>query len=142
MPYTNPQVQRQDLLAGYNSELINAIPLTAGATGTVNGVQQENLQNLGLVLIVTTANRTSTITYTPSLQMLMPDGSTWYSIWTAAAAINSNASTVYAFYAQSALTDFIATEKKNIAIPRRFRVILTVGSSGSMDVQADYYMIA
>lgn len=142
MGYTNPQVQRQDLIAGYNSELLPVIPLNAGATATVSGVQFENLHNLGAVLIVTTANHNSTSTFTPSLQMLGPDGSTWISIWTAAAAINTNTTTVYAFYAQSAMTDFIATEKKNLAIPRRFRVIATYGGAGAFDVQADMYLLA
>jgi hypothetical protein len=131
----------QELSQGWASELLPVIPLSAGASATVNGPSQVNKYWLGMVLIVTTANRTSTITFTPTIQMLGPDGSTWINIWAAAAAIAANATTVYAFYAQSVLADFVSTEHKNIAIPRTFRVIATLGSTGTMDIRADAYML-
>ena len=142
--YSNVQQLREDLNAGRASELVAAVPLTSGALATFNGPTQENQFWLGTILIVTTSTLVGAGTWKPSIQMLLPDGSTWTNLWQAGAVISTATTTLYAFYSQSGLTDIIATEKKNIAIPRRWRIQMTYGGNGTTDtmaVRADNYML-
>jgi hypothetical protein len=134
----------QQVNNGFASDLLPVVPLKATALASFAGPEQTNRFWLGLVLAVNTVNLVGSGTWKPSIQTLMADQSTWFTIWQATTAISTATNTIYAFYAQSTLSDFTSTEHKNIAIPKVWRVYMTYGGNGTsdtLDVRADAYML-
>lgn len=134
-------------MLGYNStaainERINTItPVTllasAARTVTTNSSDQTNYNWRGLLLFVDVSNA-GTGSITPSLQIKDSISGVYKTIWTAAAALIANGTTVYAFY-PSALAAGIATEVINAIIGRTWRLVVTANNANSVtySVSAD-----
>lgn len=117
---------------GYVTEWL---PLFA-VTGVGASQLSANIQNIrghGVILCVKVAN-VGTSTWTPYIAIANPDNSTFFTIWTAAAAISANGITMYAFYpaqAKGSFTDFLST-----ILPKEIVVGATYGGSGNGDISA------
>lgn len=125
-----------------------------GATATVNGPDLFIPNTKGLTLVVVTANRASTGTFTPVLQMKLPaiatlqqaayadprkayaDSSTYVTLWTAAAAIAANGTVVYQLAQNGVSAASGITESKQLMLPAALRFSFTYGGAGAFDLTA------
>lgn len=110
------------------------------STRTSSGIHCVNGRTLSLVVV--TANLTgTTASYTPSLEATY-DGSTWFSFWTASAAITAAETNLYVFGPGCAGA---GDEVENIEVPiyRDVRVVLTAASadaSNNLDTEAHVHV--
>lgn len=106
------------------------------ATRTSEGILNVNGRNLSLIVV--TANKIgTTATYTPSLQTTYNGGTTWFTIWTAAAALTANGTVLYTF--GPGCETGAGTETENVGIPiyRDMRVVITVGGTANASHNMD-----
>lgn len=137
-----------------NTKLIENLLAQAA---TVVGPIEYNPAGALVTLTLVAANRASTATWTPSLQLVLPDPTlmaqaqgtdplfpyqspganpSFVTVWTAAAAVAANGTTVYQFNdnAQPGTTQL--TEGKCLLVPPVYRWVFTYGGAGAFDLQA------
>ena len=117
-----------------------ALALEADTQATRNSADQVNFNHRTLRVTFVTGNLVgSTATYTLSLQHKY-DGTNYATIWTAAAAVTVNATSVYDF--GPGVNDVHVIEAAEMSIPRDFRLVVTVGGtadgSNNMDTSVFY----
>lgn len=112
------------------------IALTANSIATVTGDLLTDLGKYGrsMILTVVLADKQGTVTFTPKIQKLLKDGSTYVDYWIAAAALSANGSYNYVIGRDAATMtggSLGIVEARNIPLPRDFRVVLTYSGAGS-----------
>jgi hypothetical protein len=110
-----------------------ALALQAGsvATRTSADIPTSNLRSLTLVVV--TANKANTPTFTPVVKMKDAGGTNYETLWTAAAAIAANGTLVYQFGPGLGTAPSGVTESKQVAIPKTLQIVLTYAGNGTTD---------
>ena len=137
-----------------NTKLVTNSP---GATATITGPIKYNPYSSPLTLVCVAASRASTGTWTPKLQLVLPDpllinaltGSdpayaylspaavpTFVDLWIAAAAIAANGTTVYQLNSSGVPATTQLTEGKLLCLPPYYRWVFTYGGAGAFDLTA------
>ncbi|MDP2661290.1 MAG: hypothetical protein Q8R28_11245 [Dehalococcoidia bacterium] len=122
-----------------------ALASLAGTVATRTGAAQVNNGARGIHLRVAISAYTDS-TYTPSIQVLSADGSTWVTIWTAAAGLASAVTGLYQLYPGNvAGSGSQYTAISGIALPTgQFRIVLawvTSGAGAGATTLVDYLLI-
>lgn len=102
----------------------------AGSIATRTSAAFKNRGAKSLILTVVVANKAGTVTFTPIVQMELPNGA-WVTIWTAAAALSANGTAVYELNRDTVATASGITESKVVALPLNLRVGLTYSGAGA-----------
>ena len=141
---TTKEVQRIELNNSSGTEIViaraefNILAQASGSSATRTSADFTSGDlTRGILIHVKTANRSSTITFTPSVQWKTYTGN-YLTIWTAASAIAANGDFTYFLAPLGGGTVSASfTESKSLQIPKTFRLLLTVGSTGTMDTLVD-----
>lgn len=112
-----------------NKAQLVALAAELGSFATRTSGDLDLRQVKSLLLTVVLANKAGTVTFTPSIQRKLKNGS-YVTYWTAAAAISANSTTTYAFGQAAVATLAALTEKLEVPIPMTARVVLTVAGAG------------
>ena len=126
----------------------------AGANATQNSADFWNPTAMPISVICTTANRSLAGTWTPSLQLKLPDptllatnpqdplaayqgaGARYINLWTAAAAIAAAGDFMYQLCEDAAATVTQVTESKVVLLPPVYRLQFVYGGTGTFDLTA------
>ncbi len=113
-----------------------------------------NPTSMPITLLVTAANRSLAGTWTPSLQMVVPDlallasnpqdplavyqgpGARFINLWTAAAAIAAAGDFIYQLNEDAQATVTQVTESKVVLLPPAYRLQFVYGGTGTFDLTA------
>ena len=105
----------------------------AAEAGSIADRTSDGFKNAGaksLILTVVLANKVGTVTFTPVVQMKLPNG-TWVTIWTAAAALSTAGTYVYELNRDTHASASGITESKVVALPHDWRVFLDYTGAGA-----------
>lgn len=126
-----------------NNHEVTVLAVSARVTST-NSSAVINYNHSGMALFVDLSARAGTTTLTPTIQIQEPISSTWVSIWTAAAPINSSDTTVvYSFHPGNPGTDAASlyTEEVEIVLPRTWRMSMEHLDTDSVTYQVSASMV-
>lgn len=112
-----------------NKSQVVALASEAGSFATRTSSALDWRQVQSAILTVVLANKAGTVTFTPSIQRQLKNG-TWVTWWTAAAALSANGTVAYAFGRGAVATLAAMTEKIEQPLPMTVRVVLTVSGAG------------
>jgi hypothetical protein len=104
-------------------------------TADVRSDVQKNLHAQGLLLEIITSAGSGSPIFTPVLETVDPDGNK-IALWTAAATITTNTSTIFLFYPGAASDADGVTEDADMPIPREWNLFLDWTSGTSVTVVA------
>lgn len=108
---------------------------SAARTSTGTGTDQTNYNWSKLIVIVNVTARAAATTLTPSLQVKDSVSGNYFTIWTAAAAINTASGTFsYQFAIGGAAGSH--TESVNLALPQMWRLVCTPNDANSLTYSA------
>ncbi len=110
----------------------NILASQTATNATRNSGDLNNIAGLGLLLRCRVSAMAGTPTFTPSIDWKTPSGN-YSTIWTAAAAINTNTNTLYSIYPGIGAVNGSFTEIAGVHIPRTLRVNLTYAGTPASD---------
>lgn len=113
-----------------NKSQLEVLASEAGSFATRTSGEFDFRQVQSMILTVVLANKLGTVTFTPSIQRKLKNG-TWLTWWTAAAALSANNTGAgYMFGRGAGGTITGAVEKIESPIPSYCRFVLTVTGAG------------
>lgn len=112
-----------------NKSQLEVLAAELGSFATRTSAEFDLRTVQAMILTVVLANKLGTVTFTPSIQRKLKNG-TWVTWWTAAAALNAAGTTAYVFGRGATGTLAAMTEKIEMPIPMKCRFVLTVAGAG------------